>query len=179
MERSDALGEDTEIGRKRGTYMEKNGYLPVMIQSLKKKEHILTEIIRINQAQRGELENPASDPDDFDRTVEEKAKLIEELELLDSGFQELFEHVRDELDENKDAYADVIREMQEYIRRLTEKSADIQTQEARNKVLMEQKFAAVKKQVKEVRKSQKIVNQYYKNMMNTAFVDPQFTDKKK
>ena len=29
------------------------------------------------------------------------------------------------------------------------------------------------------RKSQKIVNQYYKNMMNTAFVDPQFTDKKK
>ena len=87
--------------------------------------------------------------------------------------------MRDELNENKDAYADEIREMQEYIRRLTEKSADIQTQEARNKVLMEQKFEAVKKQVKEVRKSQKIVNQYYKNMMNTAFIEPQFTDKKK
>ncbi len=159
--------------------MEKNGYLPVMIQSLKKKEHILTEIIRINQMQSDELENPASDPDDFDWTVQEKTKLIEELELLDNGFQELFGHVQEELNANKMAYADEIREMQEYIRRLTEKSADIQTQEARNKALMEQRFTAVKKQVKEVRKSQKIVNQYYKNMMNTAFVDPQFTDKKK
>ena len=109
----------------------------------------------------------------------EKTKLIEELELLDNGFQELFGHVQEELNANKMAYADEIREMQEYIRRLTEKSADIQTQEARNKALMEQRFTAVKKQVKEVRKSQKIVNQYYKNMMNTAFVDPQFTDKKK
>ncbi len=159
--------------------MEKNGYLPVMIQSLKKKDRILAEIIEVNRTQKDELENPSLDPDDFDRTFQKKVKLIEELELLDSGFQELFEHVRDELNENKDAYADEIREMQEYIRRLTEKSADIQTQEARNKVLMEQKFEAVKKQVKEVRKSQKIVNQYYKNMMNTAFIEPQFTDKKK
>lgn len=159
--------------------MEKSRYLPVMIQSLVKKDAILTKIIEINRTQNDELENPSLDPDDFDRTFQKKAKLIEELELLDSGFQELFEHVRDELNENKDAYADEIREMQEYIRRLTEKSADIQTQEARNKVLMEQKFEAVKKQVKEVRKSQKIVNQYYKNMMNTAFIEPQFTDKKK
>ena len=159
--------------------MEKNGYLPVMIQSLKKKDRILAEIIEVNRTQKDELENPSLDPDDFDRTFQKKAKLIEELELLDSGFQELFEHVRDELNENKDAYVDEISEMQEYIRRLTEKSADIQTQEVRNKVLMEQKFEAVKKQVKEVRKSQKIVNQYYKNMMNTAFIEPQFTDKKK
>lgn len=159
--------------------MEKSRYLPVMIQSLAKKDAILTKIIEINRTQKDELENPSLDPDDFDRTFRKKAELIEELELLDSGFQELFDHVRDELNENKDAYAGEIGEMQEYIRRLTEKSADIQTQEARNKALMEQKFEAVKKQVKEVRKSQKIVNQYYKNMMNTAFIEPQFTDKKK
>ena len=159
--------------------MEKNGYLPVMIHSLKKKDRILAEIIEINRMQKDELEDPSLDPEDFDRTFRKKAELIEELEQLDNGFQELFEHVRDELNGNKDAYADEIREMQEYIRRLTEKSADIQTQEARNKALMEQKFEAVKKQVKEVRKSQKIVNQYYKNMMNTAFIEPQFTDKKK
>ena len=44
---------------------------------------------------------------------------------------------------------------------------------------MTRKFAAVRKQVKEVRKSQRIVNQYYKNMMKTAYIEPQFTDKKK
>ncbi len=159
--------------------MEKSKYLPIMIQSLKKKEQTLDAILEINRRQREELENPALDPDDFDKTFKEKSALIDSLETLDNGFQELFERVREELNANRDAYREEIAEMQTYIRRLTEKSADIQTQEARNKVLMEQKFSAVRKQVKEVRKSQKVVNQYYKNMMKTNFIEPQFTDKKK
>ena len=159
--------------------MEKNRYIPIMIQSLKKKNHILDSIMQLNQRQREELENPALDPDDFDKTVEEKAALIGELDTLDTGFEELFERVREELNANKAAYKDEIAEMQSYIMKLTEKSADIQVQEARNKELMQQKFSAVRKQVKEVRKSQKVVNQYYRNMIKANVVDPQFTDKKK
>ncbi|MCI5873730.1 MAG: flagellar export chaperone FlgN [Clostridiales bacterium] len=159
--------------------MENSKYLPIMIQSLKKKEQILDQIIQINQQQREELENPALDPDDFDKTFAKKAELIESLETLDNGFQELFERVRNELEGNKETYREEIHQMQDYIRRLTEKSADIQTQEARNKDLMQQKFATVRKQVKEVRKSQKVVNQYYKSMMKGSYMEPQFTDKKK
>lgn len=159
--------------------MDKNQYIQIMIQSLKKKNQILDVIISLNQQQRDELENPALDPDDFDLTVEKKAKQIEELETLDNGFQELFERVQEELNNNREAYREEIAVMQELIRSLTEKSADIQTQEQRNKELMTRKFAAVRKQVKEVRKSQKIVNRYYKNMMKTAYIEPQFTDKKK
>ena len=159
--------------------MEKSKYLPIMLQSLKKKDQILTAIIQVNQQQKEELENPSLDPDDFDKTFQRKAELIDSLEELDNGFQQLFERVRDELNENKDAYREEIAEMQEYIRRLTEKSADIQTQEARNKELMQQKFAAVKKQVKEVRKSQQVVNQYYKSMMKANYMESQFTDSKK
>lgn len=159
--------------------MEKNQYIPIMLQSLKKKNQILDVIMELNKRQREELENPALDPDDFDKTVQEKAVQIEALEALDAGFQEVYEKVRDELKENKDAYRDEIAQMQDYIRRLTEKSAAIQVDEARNKSLMEQKFASVRKQVKEVRKSQKVVNQYYKNMMKTNYIEPQFTDNKK
>lgn len=159
--------------------MEEKNYIPIMIQSLKKKEQILINMIQINQRQREELENPALDPDDFDATFEEKSALIERLEMLDNGFQELFERVREELNEHREEHREEIAQMQEYIRSLTEKSADIQAQELRNKELMQQKFATVKKQVKEVRKSQKVVNQYYKNMMRTNYIDPQFTDKKK
>ena len=36
-----------------------------------------------------------------------------------------------------------------------------------------------KKGVKEVRKSQKVVNQYYKSMMKSGYMEPQFTDNKK
>ena len=159
--------------------MEKSQYIPIMIQSLKKKNQILDVIISLNQQQRYELEDPGLDPDDFDLTVEKKAEQIKELEALDVGFQELFERIREELTGNREAYREEITQMQELIRPLVEKSADIQVQEQRNKDLMTRKFAAVRKQVKEVRQSQKIVNQYYKNMMKTAYIESQFTDNKK
>lgn len=154
-------------------------YVKIMVQSLDKKERVLDDIIEIDLRQREELENPSLDPDDFDRTFEEKAALIDKLEELDDGFQEVYEHIREEFQENRESYRDEIVAMQGYIRRITEKSADIQAQEARNKSLMEQKFAAVRHQVREVRQSQKVVNEYYRNMMKSNFVEPQFTDKKK
>ena len=159
--------------------MEKSQYISIMIQSLKKKGAVLDTIMELNIQQKEELENPALDPDDFDRTVEKKAEQIQQLELLDNGFQELYEKVREELQSNREAYREDIACMQEYIRKLTDKSATIQAQEARNKDLMTQKFASVRKQVKEVRKSQKVVNQYYKSMMKANYMEAHFTDNKK
>ena len=127
--------------------MAENQYIAIMLQSLQKKEKVLNSIIQINKRQKEELENPSLDPDDFDKTVEEKSELIEQLELLDNGFEKLYEKVREELQANKELYKEEILQMQNSIRALTEKSMEIQTQEARNKQLMEQKFASVKKQV--------------------------------
>ena len=150
--------------------MADNQYITIMLQSLQKKEKVLNSIIQINKRQKEELENPSLDPDDFDKTVEE---------LLDNGFEKLYEKVREELQANKEIYQDEILKMQGCIRTLTDRSMEIQAQEARNKQLMEQKFASVKKQVKEIRSSQKVVNQYYKNMMKKGYVEPQFLDNKK
>ena len=69
--------------------------------------------------------------------------------------------------------------MQQKIRQITDKSMQIQTQEARNKMLMETKFNSIHKQVKEIRQSQKMVNQYYRNMVKANYIDPQFVDNKK
>ena len=71
--------------------MADNQYITIMLQSLQKKEKVLNSIIQINKRQKEELENPSLDPDDFDKTVEEKSKLIEQLELLDNGFEKLYE----------------------------------------------------------------------------------------
>ena len=159
--------------------MEKNPYIAVLVQSLKKKNEILDMIMMLNKRQKQELENPNLEPDEFDKTVEEKAKLVDELNKLDDGFKEVFEKAREDLEQHKAQYADEIKEMQEYIRKLTEKSASIQAQEMRNKDLMTQKFSSIRRQAREVRTSQKVVNQYYKNMMKTNYIDPQFTDSKK
>lgn len=159
--------------------VDNKNYISIMIQSLKKKLAILNAIEKLNLRQKDELEDSALDPEDFDKTVGEKAAYIEELDKLDAGFQELFDRVKEELNTNRALYCEEIKQMQELIRQLTEKSTAIQVEEARNKRLMEQKFMSVKKQVREVRTSQRIVNQYYKNMMKTNFIEPQFTDSKK
>ena len=156
-----------------------NLYITILIESLEKKIRILAEIILANQEQREGLEDPNLDPDDFDKIVEKKSEYIEQLDQLDNGFEELFARVRDELNENRETYKEQIHTMQDFIRKITDKSLMIQKQEAQNKELMQQKFAAVRSQAREVRKSQKIVNQYYKNMMKTNYVDPQFMDNKK
>lgn len=159
--------------------MEKNNYILVLEEDLKKKNLILDKIILANQKQSDALDDPNLDPDDFDRIVEEKAALIEQLEKLDDGFEQVYARVREELQDNKDAYKEDIALMQKMIRQLTDKSATIQVQEMRNKDKMTQKFAAIKKQVREIRSSQKVVNQYYRNMMKTNYIDPQFMDNKK
>lgn len=158
--------------------MEEN-YLLIMIQSLKKKIQVLDSIIDANERQKAGLENPSLDPDDFDKIVEEKSKYIEHLDLLDQGFDKLFERVKEALNNDRETYKNEIREMQALITTITEKSNKIQVQEARNKDLMTQKFAKIRKQAKTVRASQQAVNQYYKNMKKLNYIDPQFMDNKK
>lgn len=153
-------------------------YIDIMIQSLEKKEKVLDRIIELDNVQKNQLEDPNLRPDDFDEVVEEKAKLIEQLEQLDSGFEKLFERMKEELEGNKEAHKEEIHTMQAHIKSITDKSVHIQSQEARNKDLMTSKFTSVKKQAREVRKGQNVVNKYYKNMTNTNYVAPQFMDNK-
>lgn len=159
--------------------MDNKNYVNILLQDLRKKKQVLDKMIQANEKQRDALEDPNLDPDDFDVIVGEKGRLIEQLEQLDDGFAQIYERVREPLQNEKEQYTDEIREMQQLIRQLTEKSADIEAQEKRNKALMTQKFTSVRKQVREVRSSQKVVNQYYQNMMKSKFINPQFLDDKK
>ena len=69
--------------------------------------------------------------------------------------------------------------MQELIRSITDRSVKIQAQEAANKDLMMRKFAGVRERSKKARVNYKAASQYYKNMMQSNVVDPQFLDQNK
>ena len=155
-----------------------NTYVDIMLQSLKKKLQVLEEIKRLNVLQKELLEDDRADADEFDKTVEDKGKLIEQLEQLDSGFDKLFERVREELQEHKEDYKPQIAGMQEAIRKITDLSMELQAQEAKNKDLMTRKFVSVRQKAKIVRTNTKAASQYYQNMMQLNYVDPQFMDKK-
>ena len=69
--------------------------------------------------------------------------------------------------------------MQTLIKAITEQTNTIQTQEIRNREEASRKFADVRDQVKGVRNSQKVVHQYYQNMMRQKSYAAQVIDNKK
>lgn len=156
-----------------------NTYVDIMIQSLEKKIQVLDRIILLDKIQKEQLEDEGLTTEDFDNVVEEKSDLIEQLNQLDSGFEKLFRRVKEELDANREQYKDQIQKMQEMIRSITDKSVEIQAQEARNKELMMNKFTRIKQRSKVAHTNYRAASQYYKNMMQSNVVDPQFMDKTK
>lgn len=159
--------------------MSENNYIAVLKQGLSKKIDILDTLIALNVQQKEMLHNPELDPDELEDNFKQKSELVDELNMLDDGFEQVYERVRELLGKNREQYAEDIRMMQKSIAMIMDRSTKIQSQEQRNKLLMEQKFSTVRKQVKEVKQSRKAVSSYYQNMMKINYVDPQFMDDKK
>lgn len=159
--------------------MQNKEYISILCQSLEKKEQILQMIIEKNKEQRIILTDKAQPPERLEENLKEKGDLIERLNQLDEGFEQVYNRVRDILNKEKESYKEEIKRMQELIRSITDKSATVQAQEQRNKDLAEKKFASVKKEIRQVRTSNKVASQYYKNMTNTNSVDAQYLDSKK
>lgn len=160
--------------------MEKEAdYIHIMVESLTKKKVVLAQVIEMNRQQKILLQNPNLSPEEFENNVTYKGTLVEQLNLLDSGFEKLFERVKEILRENKELYAEEIRQMQELIKDITAQTTTIQTQEIRNRDEAIKKFSGVRQQVKGVRNSQKVVRQYYQNMMSHKNTMAQVVDNKK
>ncbi len=154
-------------------------YIRIMIESLEKKRDLLKQITELNQQQRILLQDPNLSPDEFEQNMKYKSDLVDQLGFLDDGFEKLFDRVRDTLNADKAAYASEIQKMQSLIKEITAQTNTVQTQEARNREQVMRKFSDVREQVKGVRNSQKVVKQYYQNMMKSGNAAPQFIDNKK
>lgn len=158
--------------------METN-YIQIMIESLEKKKAVLGRIIDLNRQQTILLQDINLQPEEFEKNMDYKANLVEKITLLDSGFEKLYQKVRDELQKNKAEYQSEIGQMQSLIREISAQTNTIQTQEQRSKQQAEQRFAEIRRQVKGVRSSQKVVHQYYQNMLHQKNVDVSVIDNKK
>ncbi|MBD5465376.1 MAG: flagellar protein FliT [Lachnospiraceae bacterium] len=157
-----------------------DNYIQIMIESLEKKAAKLDEIIEKNEEQAELLKEEEFSVELFDRNVAEKAVLIQQLEMLDIGFDRMYERVKEELasEAGKVTFQNEIKKMQALISRLTEKSVSIQAQESRNKQMVETIFKSEREKIRAVKLGSKAAIDYYKNMNHTNFVSPQFVDKK-
>lgn len=152
--------------------------LNILSESLDQKIGILGQIQKFNELQADAFSKETADLEAFDRGFEEKDKLIDELDRLDDGFEALYEEIARELQENKDQYASQIRELQDKITRVTELSVSIQTQEMRNKKLVEDYFSKARNDLKQNRQTSKAAYDYYKSMSGIAYSTSRIMDNK-
>ena len=156
-----------------------NDYISIMVQSLQKKLEVLNGIIEKHVEQRQILEQEELDTDAFEQNIKLKSDLVDQIEFLDDGFEELYGRVKSLIETEKQEHKEEIQLMKQLITGITEKSVTIQSQEARNRKLVEQRFSQERKKVRSMRNTSTVANQYYKNMSRLNVVDAQFMDKKK
>lgn len=159
--------------------MGENSYVLILIQSLEKKTKVLDEIFNKNELQKEILSSENLDIDAFEKNIKEKADLIEKLQFLDQGFEDVYARVKDELASNSKEYTEEIGFMKALIQEITDKSVAIQADETRNKRLAVNKFTFEKKKIKDKKTSNRVANEYYKKMSKIDYTDPQMIDKKK
>lgn len=159
--------------------MQEREYLDVLIQSLRKKLVLLNRLSILNQDQREILQDEQAAPDAFDINVRDKGGLIDQIVALDAGFDEVYAHIKDLMERDHSAYEDQLDEMRRLIRQVMAEDVSVRAEEQKNYELAQQKFANVKKQAREIKASQKMVNSYYQNMMRQKPGDAMFLDNKK
>lgn len=157
--------------------MEKQ-YIDMMLESLQKKEKVLTSLLTKSEEQKVVLSAEEVDWDVFDQLTTDKGELIDELLKLDEGFETLFERIKEPLTQKKDFYKTEIGFMQATIRSLTENSAKLETLEQRNKKLVETKMAESRQNIKQSKLGSQAAMQYYQRMNRINTLDPQLMDKK-
>ena len=160
--------------------MENMDYVIMLRESLEKKADILRVLQIRNKEQTAILQDPNTTPEDLEKNMNMKSELIDRIIMLDEGFEQMFNRVKDIIEADRETYADEIKLMQDLIRRVTELAADVETSEYKNREYAKTRFANIKKDIREVKKSNDVVTSYYRNMMShNKIEDPAFLDKKK
>lgn len=153
-------------------------YMDMLVECLEKKNQIMSKLMLVNRKQTELVQDEDFSLAEFDKTVEEKGLLIDDILKLDSGFEGVYNKVKDTVTANPSEYKSQLGRMQELIQAITEKSVSLQAEEERNKALIEGRFNREKLRIKSGRSQSKVARDYYNNMNRLNNVDSQFWDRK-
>lgn len=155
-------------------------YLQMLIDATEKKNRTLDKVLNLSVRQDKLLENPEMNIEEFRKIADEKGSLVDELNKLDEGFEDVyFDRVREQLRENKTKYAVQIQRLKQLISDVTDKTVQLQARELRSKKKAETYFNDQYKKIGDNRKSSKAAYDYYRSMRQTNVITPQFLDNKK
>ena len=158
--------------------MENSNYLMIMVESLTKKIEILEKLLEYTKKQEMLLEEEEFRMEEFSKILDKKGELIDVLNTMDQGFEQVYERMEEEIKGKKEEHAHEILLMQQRIKNITDLSIKLQELEYKNKEKVEMQFSQKKNEIKTFRQSKDNVNKYYRVMSKTQVVDSAFLDKK-
>lgn len=141
-----------------------NTYINILIDTLRKKEAILTELLTRTNAQNSILDSEEFDTEAFDKLISEKDTLLTELNKLDDGFLDLYSRVGDVLKNDTGTYAEQVKTAQDLVRKQMELSAELTGAEERNKAKLSIRLSQGRQKIKDFKVGAKTAAAYYKNM---------------
>lgn len=146
-------------------------YLNIMIESLEKKEKLMSLLLEKTEAQ-GELisgkEYDGVNWAQFTVYMNEKESAIQKIDELDDGFDQIYKRVQKDLDEDATRYKDQIKKLQVLITALTDIGVKISAKENRNKTDIDRIMTAAKANIRSAKKNIKVSNDYIKSMYGNA-----------
>ena len=155
-----------------------SNYLMIMVESLSKKINILEQLLSYTKEQEALLEEAEWSMEEFQQLLDKKGELIDVLNTMDEGFEQVYERMEEEINGNKEKYTTEILLMQQRIKMITDVSIKLQELEYKNKEKIEAEFSKKRNEIKNFRQSKDSVNKYYRTMSKTQIVDSAFLDKK-
>ena len=158
--------------------MENSNYLMIMVESLSKKIDILEKLLEYTKEQELLLEEEEFSMEEFRELLDKKGELIDVLNTMDQGFEQVYERMEEEIKGKKEEHAHEILLMQQRIKNITDLSIKLQELEYKNKEKIEVQFSKKRNEIKTFRQSKDNVNKYYRVMSKTQVVDSAFLDKK-
>ncbi len=151
----------------------------MLIESQEKKLELLDRVIELDKEQEAIVTGDKPDMEALNANLTAKGALVDELNKLDEGFDSVYAKVREELINNKEAHKSEIGRLQELIRQIMDKTADIEAMEARSKINVETFLKRRKKELREGRNSIQAASVYSTNMRRAYDTSPFFVDNKK
>ncbi|MGB4660662.1 MAG: hypothetical protein WBI07_15915, partial [Mobilitalea sp.] len=129
----------------------KQAYIQLMSDALARKIQVLEQLQNLTEQQEKVIAAEPFDEALFLQTISIKEEQIQVLAQLDSGFEKLYDSVKEELTTSKSKYTAAITEMQAQIKKITDLSVILQALEKRNKSKMETMLVFKRKNIKSAR----------------------------
>ena len=160
-----------------------NVYITILSDSLRKKIDVLQNILDLTKEQGqilSESDIEKMDVDGFDRIVEKKYELLNEMQELDNGFDSVYKKIGKMLADNKDMYKSEILQMQNLIRTITNIGMELESLEQQNKTKFNTYIRNKRHAINDFKQSNRVATSYYQNMSNQHRVwQAHFLDQKK